>query len=61
MKFIRLPASGDIKEVIAQAHHIILVTLMPRGTCKVHLDPAVHEVTDFVTTLSFNEVSVLLT
>lgn len=61
MTFLRIPTKGDVKEVIVQKHHIILVTPMPLGTCKIYLDPAVHEVTDFVTTLSFNEISALLT
>lgn len=61
MTFLRLPTKGDIKEVIVRSQDIILVTPMPLGTVRVHLDPAVHEVTDFVADLTMNEISALLT
>ena len=45
--WIRIKTHGLVPEVLIREEHIIMVAPIIKGGCRVYLDPAVHEVTEF--------------
>ena len=58
--WIRLKLHGPIPEVLVDTTSIVLVTPIIKGGCRVFLDPNKHEVNEFDTVATMDQVEELL-
>lgn len=59
--WIRLKTHGLVPEVLVDTAHIIMVAPIIKGGCRIYLDPNLHEVTEFDTVASMDQIEDLLT
>lgn len=56
VKWIRFKTNGLVPEVLVQANHIIMIHPLKKGGCRITLDPSIHEVTEFDTPMTMDEI-----